>query len=337
MIGAGPAGSSAAIAARLQGADVTIYEKSKLPVHRVCGEFLSPEIVPLLERLGVWSAIEQCRPARYHRLGLYFRSERPSACVVKRLSFTEPPYGFSRHRLDRLLLDRALHLGASLVHEQADGLDVRPLIVAHGRHPDGPEARRSEARMFGFKAHFDGPLAVGEPLELYFFDGGYAGVNIVEDGSTNVCGVASESFLHRHAFDADALITAIPVLHNRLAPLRRAMDWLYTGPLLYHQPPPETAVQDVYLAGDALSFTAPFTGSGILSAVLTGALAGRHAAQGVDAAAHVAACVRALRPAYWATSIFRALLRTSWAVPLIRFVPGRLLVSLTRPSVGALL
>jgi len=333
VIGAGPAGSAAAIEARLLGARVTIYERSKLPAHRVCGEFLSPEIVPLLERFGVWSAIEECGPARYFRLGLYFRSERPGACVYKRLPFSEPPFGFSRHRLDRMLLDRALDLGAALIHEQADASEFRPLIVAHGRHPDGPSARRSGNRMFGFKAHFDGTAKPDEPLELYFFDGGYAGVNLVEGGSTNVCGVASESFLHRYAFDADGVIRAIPMLATRLAPLRRSMDWMYTGPLLYHQPPPKAAAAGVYLAGDALSFTAPFTGSGILSAVLTGSLAGRHAAQGIDVAHHVAACSRALRPAYWATSVFRALLRTSWAVPLIRFVPGRVLVSLTRPTV----
>jgi hypothetical protein len=72
--GAGPAGCSAAITARLAGAEVHLYDPSPFPCHKVCGEFLSPEALPILDRLGVWDAISALRPARYSNLVLRFES-----------------------------------------------------------------------------------------------------------------------------------------------------------------------------------------------------------------------------------------------------------------------
>ena len=43
-----PAGCCAALAAAREGADVRITERSQFPRHKVCGEFLSPEIAPVL-------------------------------------------------------------------------------------------------------------------------------------------------------------------------------------------------------------------------------------------------------------------------------------------------
>jgi flavin-dependent dehydrogenase len=52
ILGGGPAGSAAALAALRQGArnGVRVIEKSRLPRHKVCGEFFSPEIGPELEQ-----------------------------------------------------------------------------------------------------------------------------------------------------------------------------------------------------------------------------------------------------------------------------------------------
>ena len=47
VVGGGPAGVMAAFAAMREGAGVRIFEKSAFPRHKVCGEFLSPAILPL--------------------------------------------------------------------------------------------------------------------------------------------------------------------------------------------------------------------------------------------------------------------------------------------------
>lgn len=324
VIGAGPAGSAAAIAAIQHGAAATLREKSKFPRHKVCGEFLSPEIVPLMNELGVWRDIEAAQPARFRRLALHFPKQ------IKTAVFSDRPYGFSRYALDKLLLDRAVALGARLEPPSEDAASPRPLVLASGRHA---ATARDPKRVFGFKAHYTGPST--DTMELHFFDEGYVGVNGVEGGLTNVCGIATEALLQRHGFDPDSLISSVPSLRERLDPLARAMEWLRVGPLVYRNRWRQEAVPGIYLAGDELSFVDPFTGTGILSAVLTGSLAGRHAATGVSPANHMDACRSALRRAFVVASAFRAVLGTRWAPLLARFTPGSVLVRWTRPRVAA--
>ena len=96
IIGGGPAGSSAAIAARQEDRDVCLVEKSSFPRHKVCGEFLSPEIAPILESLGVWSAFLSAGPARIGHLELHFGS------FHRRCKLPDVAYGLSRYRFDEL-------------------------------------------------------------------------------------------------------------------------------------------------------------------------------------------------------------------------------------------
>ena len=51
IVGAGPAGSACAITAARSGAKVLLLEKDRFPRHKVCGEFVSPESLRLLEWL----------------------------------------------------------------------------------------------------------------------------------------------------------------------------------------------------------------------------------------------------------------------------------------------
>jgi 2-polyprenyl-6-methoxyphenol hydroxylase-like FAD-dependent oxidoreductase len=71
VIGGGPAGCAAALAASSEGSAVTLYEKSRFPRHKVFGEFLSPELRPPLESLGLWSGFLAAGPARIPRAVLH--------------------------------------------------------------------------------------------------------------------------------------------------------------------------------------------------------------------------------------------------------------------------
>ena len=59
IVGGGPAGSAAAIAALDGGASVRIVEKSRTPQHKVCGEFLAAETCRVLEELGAWDGTKE--------------------------------------------------------------------------------------------------------------------------------------------------------------------------------------------------------------------------------------------------------------------------------------
>jgi len=317
IAGAGPAGSAAALAALAQGAQVRLFEKSQFPRHKVCGEFLSPEIQPALESLGVWSAFLKASPAPIRSVRLYFGHHE------KNWRLPQPAFGLSRYSLDKLLLDCAVSRGAELIREVFPST-LQPAILAYGRMA----VATGENRLFGFKAHFTGPAE--NAVELFVGRDAYAGVSLIEDGATNVCGLAPESQLWAHGFDIDSWIGAWPALHDRLRPLTRSMDWLITGPLVFSAR--LHSWNGPYRIGDALGFIDPFTGSGILSALMTGTLAGVAAARRTPCREYLRECARALRRQYRVSSLVRFAIRSGLAGAAARLLPGNLLFSLTRPN-----
>jgi hypothetical protein len=318
IAGAGPAGSCAALAALAEGATVRLFEKSSFPRHKVCGEFLSPEVQPELEALKVWKEFQEAEPATIRSVLLHFgRREKSWPLPIH-------AFGLSRYTLDRLLLDCAVARGAELIHEpfHADGATT---ILAHGRKATA----RKGNRLFGFKAHFTGPS--NDVVELFFQSRGYAGVSAIESGATNVCGLAPESSLAGHGFEIDRFISQWDALRSRLSPLSRNTEWLITGPLVFTRDFDSSPPENQYPAGDALGFVDPFTGSGILSAMLTGRRAGSAAALRTPSRDYVRQCASLLRFPYLASSLARFAILTGLADDLARWLPGRLLFSLTRP------
>jgi len=327
VVGGGPAGAMAALAGLRGGAAVRIFEKSAFPRHKVCGEFLSPAILTLLRRAGCDAAFLRLGPAVLREMRLHFGAR----VVCHRLP--EPAYGLSRHQLDLLLLQHATSAGAQLVREHwsTSAPDAaahdHAVILARGRRAIAPAGDR----LFGFKAHFSGP--VNDAVELYFFQNCYVGVSAIENGATNVCGLAPESTLRAFGFHPSDLLQTCAPLAARLSPLTPTMDWLVTGPLVFSgrlNQPPDPAT---YHAGDSLGFVDPFTGSGILNAMLTGELAGRAAASGASSEAYFRDCRRLLRRPFLISSAFRAVVASGQAGVLASLVPGRLLFRATRPSV----
>jgi flavin-dependent dehydrogenase len=182
--------------------------------------------------------------------------------------------------------------------------------------------------LFGFKTHFTGP--VDDAVELFFFNGCYVGVNVVESGRTNVCGLGPENHLKECAFDYDRVVRESPALAARLAPLTRDMKWISTGPLVYGQKFEPDGRS--YLAGDALSFVDPFTGSGLLAAVKTGAMAGTAASRNDPVDSYLRECRASLKKPFEVAGIFRKAVESGWGEVLAGLIPGRILFALTRPG-----
>jgi menaquinone-9 beta-reductase len=108
VIGGGPAGLAAAIAARLQGFRVTIADGAKPPIDKACGEALMPEALEALEKLGVRIPDAESFPVH----GTRFCGGSLSAEAV----FPVGRRGISVRRtvLHRLLVERAAELTIDL-------------------------------------------------------------------------------------------------------------------------------------------------------------------------------------------------------------------------------
>lgn len=321
IVGGGPAGASAALAALREGVSVHVFEKSRFPRHKVCGEFLSPGILRVLGDFGLTGAFDALGPAPVKRAMLCFGRRE------KNFRLPEIAWGLSRAAFDHLLLRAAEERGAVVTHSTPTSFD-KPVVVARGRHFASTASDRGQ-RLFGFKAHFRADA--GDAVELYFFNGCYVGLNAVEDGLTNVCGIAPERLLARFGFEHDELLQSCEPLRARLQGAERIMPWLSTGPLRFENRFRVDPEPGVYAAGDALSFVDPFTGSGLLAALKTGTMAGRFAARERPVQEYMESVRAVLERPFAIAGIFRWAVTSGWAERIAPLLPGAAMFRWTRP------
>jgi flavin-dependent dehydrogenase len=109
VIGGGPAGLAAAIAARQQGLRVVVADGAQPPIDKACGEALMPDAITALERLGVSVPAADASPLR----GVRFLSAALSAEAF----FPSGCCGVSirRTKLHSIMIERAAALGVDLL------------------------------------------------------------------------------------------------------------------------------------------------------------------------------------------------------------------------------
>jgi flavin-dependent dehydrogenase len=156
VVGGGPAGLAAAIAARLKGFDVTVADAAEPPIDKACGEGLMPDSIDALRRLGVVLDPEQSfafRGIRFIGQGGTVAADFPRQHGV----------AVRRVRLHQLLIDRAQQLGVRLLwRTRVTGLGdigARWIVGADGaqsrvRRWANLEAARHESFRYGFRKHF---------------------------------------------------------------------------------------------------------------------------------------------------------------------------------------
>jgi menaquinone-9 beta-reductase len=120
IIGGGPAGLAAAIAARQRGFEVVVADSAIPPIDKPCGEGLMPDGISALADLGIQIPRECSYPFR----GIRFIS---SGVEVEASFPTGQGLGIRRTRLHSLMIDRAISAGVNLLYQ----------TVVTGLHPDG--------------------------------------------------------------------------------------------------------------------------------------------------------------------------------------------------------
>src|SRR3954447_22004525 len=118
VVGGGPAGAAAAIAAACEGATVRLMERSRAPKQKVCGEFLSPAVCAALHRLG--AADVAAGSAIIRRCRLHFGTRE------KEWTLTEQAHGLSRLEFDQRLLERATTYGAQICRGEIGAAEGGP-------------------------------------------------------------------------------------------------------------------------------------------------------------------------------------------------------------------
>jgi flavin-dependent dehydrogenase len=306
IVGGGPAGCSTAIRLAQSGLRPLVLEEKHMPREKLCGEFITPECFPALERLGVLDRMYDAGAQKIRSLNLVPSGGAPVVAKISEMSsFSPTALSLSRARFDRVLFERAQEVGAVCLEGVAvknvlveAGLPVgvealslgegetrtfqAPLIVdASGRNSRLTLTRRERigghpgSRLYAMKAHFTSVEDIEDQVELYFFSNGYGGLSRIEGGMVNLCFIASERAF-KGAGGVPEKVVEQSIMRNRLARerLRKAElqgRWLSTGPLTFGARRLDR--NGIITAGDSSGMIDPFTGTGIQMALRTGELA----------------------------------------------------------------
>lgn len=157
VIGGGPAGLAAAIAARLKGFEVVVADAARPPIDKACGEGLLPAGAGVLQRLGVQISRDDAFPLQ----GIRFVGDGASVEASFQSAFG---LGMRRTRLHRILAQRASELGVRLlwgtrVADASEHWSRHWIVGADGqnsrvRHAAGLDAASRESSRFGFRRHY---------------------------------------------------------------------------------------------------------------------------------------------------------------------------------------
>jgi menaquinone-9 beta-reductase len=306
VIGGGLAGCSAAITLAKQGTSVILFESKTYPHHKVCGEFLSPECVYLLEELGVLTDVYALHPKPIDTVaisspdGTLWEAKLPNVAL-----------GVSRFLLDDCLAKQAVKQGV-IVRQGTSVMDVegsldetfklnlrsnsgveqvsvKVVIGAQGKRStlDRTLNRaflRQPQPFIALKSHFYGP-SLPNRVELHTFMGGYCGMSEVEGRKSNVCLLVREDVFRKVCDNAQSPIAAFirwmqnqnPKLDKWLSHAEQIGEqWLSISQVPFVQK--QVIENDILMMGDSAGLIVPLAGDGMAMALHAGILGAKHAA-----------------------------------------------------------
>jgi flavin-dependent dehydrogenase len=289
VIGAGPAGSAAALRCARQGLQVLLVDKAFFPRTKVCGCCLSAHAVEELRQLlPTFRFGHEIQPV--HRLRLFAGAAQATLDLAG-------GGVISREALDHKLVQAAVEQGVSFlpgftatVHETHDHARLVTLASLHAQHQmrarlvivaDGLAGRALSSKIVTPRnANTDARVGLGavvqanaffyQPETIYMACGrqGYAGMVRLEDGRLNVAAAVDPAALRAAA---DPVLVIAAILKESALPVPQTLTqtpWRGIGPLNSWRH--DVAGERLFVLGDAAGYGEPFTGEGMAWALRAG-------------------------------------------------------------------
>ncbi|WP_456312095.1 NAD(P)/FAD-dependent oxidoreductase [Pseudomonas shirazensis] len=203
IIGGGLAGLTAAIHLSQNNLKVTLIEKAVYPRHKVCGEYISNEILPYLKWLG--ADVSELDPTEISQFE--FTTSTGKAATAK---LPLGGFGISRYALDAFLYQKAIAYNCTVIKENVTDvsfsddmftvttgnqvLTAKIVLGAFGKRSNIDQVLdrkffHKKSHWLAVKAHYAGNID-SDLVSLHNFNGGYCGVSKVENNIINICYLA---------------------------------------------------------------------------------------------------------------------------------------------------
>ncbi len=294
VIGGGLAGLSLSIQCADAGYKVALFEKENYPFHKVCGEYISMESYPFLQRLGL--TLQDLNLPLIHTLNI-------TDVSGNRYNFPLDMGGFgiSRYALDYWLYQKAIAKGVALftqtkVQEVAFNQNKFSIATSSGifsaRTVGGSWGKRSNIDVkwqrpfvqqkpnklnnyIGVKYHIE----YGHPADviaLHNFYNGYCGISRIEDDQCCLCYLTTADNLKQHSNSIPQMEKALLSRNPHLQKIFKEARFLYKQPLVISQVSFEKKMQtanNILMLGDAAGLITPLCGNGMSMALHSSVIA----------------------------------------------------------------
>lgn len=283
VVGGGLAGLSSAILLAEKGIKVAVFEKKKYPSHKVCGEYLSKEVEPFLQYLGIDPVEHGARSISQLELGT-------SNGKLLKSKLSLGAWGLSRYELDNILYQKAVQAGVTLfenepvrqIHKDGEQWIIRStndyyfsrvVLCAHGKRDvlDKNLVRtflRDRTGFMAVKYHMHSVFPKNT-IGLYTFKDGYAGINSVENGVTCFCYLMKRSNMISFSSISEmekVILYANPFLKHFI----ESSQPVYSAPLVINEVSfsfKELYKDGIFYTGDSAAMIAPVCGNGMAMAL----------------------------------------------------------------------
>jgi len=283
IIGGGLAGLTAAIHLSKIGIDVTLIEKNDFPKHKVCGEYISNEVLPYLKWLDL--DIDSLHPTRISK---FLFSTESGKTISGKLPLGG--FGISRYEFDYFLYKRAIENNCKIIKDTATEINFssdeftvnlsegkilqsKIVIGAFGKRSNidqklNREFIAAKSPWLAVKGHFKGNFQ-SDLVGLYNFKGGYCGVSNIENDIINICYLADYTTFKRYK-NTDDYEKAILYKNPLLEAIFKSASPIFEKPLTISQisfSEKKCVENHILMIGDTAGLIHPLCGNGMAMAI----------------------------------------------------------------------
>ncbi len=289
IIGGGLAGLTSAIDLSKNNFKVLLIEKNSFPKHKVCGEYVSNEVLPYLEYLGF-------NPFEFgaKRITNFELTTHNNKTIQTELPLGG--FGMSRYEMDFQLYQLALKQKVTVLKDTVINVifenDVFSVQTKSGQSftskiTMGAFGKRSnldttlqrsfitkKSPYLGVKIHMSGNFPENK-VALHNFQGGYCGVSKVENDHINLCYITNYEAFKRYK-DIDAFQNEVLFKNLVLKELFQNSNIEFDKPLTISQISFETKnpiENHMIMCGDSAGMIHPLCGNGMAMAIRSAQLA----------------------------------------------------------------
>ena len=283
IIGGGLAGLTAAIHLSKIGRDVTLLEKNEFPKHKVCGEYISNEVLPYLKQLDI--NLAELHPKNITKIVF-------STVNGKVINGNLPlgGFGISRYTLDEFLYKKAIANGCKIIQETVETvvfednqftvttsnnnvLKSEIVIGAFGKRSNIDQKLyrnfiQKKSPWLAVKAHYSGDFP-DDVVGLHNFKGGYCGVSKVENDAINICYLADYKTFQKYK-NIENYQENVVFKNPHLKEIFKNSTMLFDKPITISQicfENKEAVENHILMIGDTAGLIHPLCGNGMAMAI----------------------------------------------------------------------